>query len=201
MGTKAPQESDAVLIDRCAAGQEEAFRELFDRYREHVYRVARRLVRDREEALDLTQEAFIKAFRSLDRFRGQSSFKTYLTRIAVNACLDFRRRLRRATETGSAGAMELDEERVGVGGSREAARANVVDPLLQAEKRELQRALEEALDRLPENLRTTLLLHAVEGFTYREVADALEIPVGTVMSRIFYARNHLRKDLEPFLRE
>ena len=192
MGPGAAQEEDAVLIEQCRAGNHDAFRGLFERYREQVFRVAYRLVGSREDALDLTQETFVKAFTSLDRFRGQASFKTYLTRIAVNACLDFRRRWR-------PGQMELDEERLGAGGPREVASAGETDPAQQAQSHELQQALRQAVNRLPEALRATFLLHAIEGFTYREVAEALEVPVGTVMSRIYYARNNIRRSVAPFL--
>jgi len=192
MAPSATQDDDAVLIERCRAGRHDAFRGLFDRHREHVFRVACRLVGNREDALDLTQEAFMKAYTSLDRFRGQASFKTYLTRIAVNACLDFRRRSR-------PGQVELDEERLGAGGPREVAMAGQTDPAQQAQSHELQEALHQAVQSLPDALRATFLLHAIEGFTYREVAEALDVPVGTVMSRIYYARNNIRQSVAPFL--
>ena len=192
MGATAAQDRDAVLIERCLAGERDAFRGLFERYREPIYRVACRLVGNKEDALDLTQETFTKAFVSLERFRGQASFKTYLTRIAVNACLDFRRRSKPPQ-------VELDEDRVGAGGPREAGHAADSDPAQQAQRHELEHALRRAIDRLPDALRATFLLHAVEGHTYREVADTLGVPVGTVMSRIYYARNHIRQSLGAFL--
>jgi len=191
-GSRSPKDADAVEVARCRRGDREAFRALFDRHREQTYRLAYRMVGNKEDALDLTQEAFIKAFGSLDRFREQASFKTYLTRIAVNACLDFRRRSKPPL-------VALDEDQVGAGGPREAARAKQDDPATAAETKELEEAFRDAVAALPEAQRTTFLLHTVEGLTYREVAEAVGVAVGTVMSRIYYARRHIQESVGPLV--
>lgn len=185
-------DDDAVEIDRCRAGDTDGYRVLFERHRNAVYRVAYRLVGHKEDALDLTQEAFVRAFASLDRFRREASFKTYLTRIAVNVCLDFRRRSRPQN-------VALDEEQVGAGGPREAARAVENAPPAVAQSHELERALRDAVADLPEAQRTAFLLHTEEGLTYAQVAAHLEVPVGTVMSRIYYARKRVQESIGPVI--
>lgn len=190
MAESGVRDRDAVQVERCLAGDTRAYRVLFDRYRESIFRVAFRLLGHEEDALDITQEAFVRAFASLDRFRGQASFKTYLTRIAVNACLDHRRRARPPV-------VALDEEQVGAGGPRELARAAENDPAEVAQSRELEAALDRAVNALPEAQRTTFLLHIVQGLTYREVAETLGVAIGTVMSRIYYARQQIQASLGP----
>jgi RNA polymerase sigma-70 factor (ECF subfamily) len=184
---------DAVDVERCLAGEREAYRALFDRYREVVFRVAYRLVGHKEDALDLTQEAFVRAFGSLDRFRGQASFKTYLLRIAVNACVDFRRRSK------GAGAVLLEEEQLTAAAVRDARQQAETDPAQTAQDREFEAAFRRAVQELPEAQRATFVLHAVEGLSYAEVAETLGVAAGTVMSRIFYARQRLQEAMAAFV--
>ncbi len=187
-----PLNDDAVQVERCLAGRRDAYRVLFDRYREQVFRVAYRVVGNKEDALDLTQEAFVRAFASLGRFRGQASFKTYLMRIAVNACLDFRRRSKPQT-------VPLEEEQIGAAGGREGARTAEDDPAQAVAEREFERAVRTAIATLPEAQRVTFVLHAMEGLSYAEVAETLGVAIGTVMSRIFYARQQIQRLVAPFL--
>ena len=176
-----PVPSDEQLLACFAAGRREALEELFRRYRTPAYRVAYRLLGHEADALDAVQEGFVKALTHLDSFRGQSSFKTWLLRVVSNAALDLGRQ-RGRRETLSLAENTADQD--GPAGSD--------DPTRRLERADLRRQLDEALATLPEAQRRTFVLHADAGLSYREVADALGISIGTVMSRLYYARQKLR---------
>jgi RNA polymerase sigma-70 factor (ECF subfamily) len=172
------------LLARLWDGEREALEELFGRYRALAYRVAYRLLGNEADALDAVQEGFIKAFNHLDGFQGRSSFKTWLLRVVSNAALDFgRQRSRR--ETLSLDAPENSE----LEGAHLLASE---DPGLGLERADLRRLINEGLATLPEAQRKTFVLHADAGLSYREVAEVLGISIGTVMSRLYYARQKLR---------
>jgi RNA polymerase sigma-70 factor (ECF subfamily) len=175
--------SDADLLARSASGEREALEELFRRYRTPAYRVAYRLLGREADALDAVQDGFIRALTHLPNFRGQSSFKTWLMRVVANAALDVGRKR---------GRREASCARRSPGGHGPAAPAVWEDPTRDLERAELRKLLNDALATLPEAQRRTFVLHADAGLTYREVADALGISAGTVMSRLFYARQKLR---------
>jgi RNA polymerase sigma-70 factor (ECF subfamily) len=181
-------ESDEQLLARFAAGQREALEELFRRYRLLAYRVAFRLLGNEADALDAVQEGFIKALTHLHGFQGRSSFKTWLLRVVSNASLDLGRQ-RGRRETLSLDAPVQDEELT-------QQPLTMHDPAAGLERADLRRLLNEALADLPEAQRHTFILHADAELTYREVAEVLGISVGTVMSRLFYARQKLRAFLE-----
>ncbi len=177
-----PTPSDEELLARYAAGERDALEELFRRYRSPAYRVAYRLLGHEADALDAVQEGFIKALTHLDGFQGRSTFKTWLLRVVGNAALDLgRQRGRRET-------ISLDNAEAGDGEARLLAH----NPAAGLERADLRRFLEEALASLPEAQRRTFVLHADAGLSYREVADVLEISIGTVMSRLYYARQKMR---------
>jgi RNA polymerase sigma-70 factor (ECF subfamily) len=179
-----PVPSDEQLLACFAAGRREALEELFRRYRLPAYRVAHRLLGHEADALDAVQEGFVKALTHLDSFRGQSSFKTWLLRVVSNAALDLgRQRGRREAVTLPGGGLADND------GSSPAVPDN---PTRGLERADLRRALDEALATLPEAQRRTFVLHADAGLSYREVADVLGISIGTVMSRLYYARQKLR---------
>jgi RNA polymerase sigma-70 factor, ECF subfamily len=174
---------DADCIERLKTGDVKALDELFRRHREAAYGIAYRLVGNREDALDVVQEAFIHVMRGAQAFRGQSSFRTWLYRIVTHAALDYRRwRSLRTAES-------LDTET----SAEPAAGATQRTPLDEATERDLRRSIEKALANVSEKNRAALVLFALEGMTYREIADVLGISVGTVMSRIFNARQRLRE--------
>jgi RNA polymerase sigma-70 factor (ECF subfamily) len=175
--------TDAALLERFAAGDRTALDDLFRRYRGVAYRVAYRLLGREADALDAVQDGFVKALTHLDRFRGHSSFKTWLLRIVSNAALDVGRHRRRDARVPQAPAADAPD-RFGP-----AALPPADAPLVRAD---LRQALDAALARLPESQRQTFVLHADGGLSYREVADALGISIGTVMSRLFYARQKLK---------
>src|SRR5262245_35825177 len=180
------------LIRRCLAGDVSAFEPLVERYRQRVWRLAYQVLGDREEAWDCTQEAFVRAFHSLPSFRGQSAFYTWLFRITVNVATD--RQRARGAQARAFGAERVPEEewrRVtpdpGAGPDKAA---------VQSEQRERIRA---ALDALPPKARAIIMLSDVDGLSYREIAEVLRCPIGTVMSRLHNARKRLKTLVGPML--
>jgi len=182
-----PTPSDQYLLDRYAAGQREALDELFQRYRLPAYRVAHRLLGNEADALDAVQEGFVKALTHLDSFQGRSAFKTWLMRVVSNAALDLGRQ-RGRRECLSLEAAEVREQDL----SLLLVPDETADQLNRAELRQL---LDQALLTLSEAQRQTFVLHAEAGLSYREVAEVMGISIGTVMSRLFYARQKLRSHL------
>jgi RNA polymerase sigma-70 factor (ECF subfamily) len=158
--------------------------ELFRRYKDPAYRVAYRLLGNADDALDAVQDGFIKALTHLPGFEYRCSFKTWLLRVVSNAALDVGRQRRRRDELSAAVT-----ERVALDGGNTPDHA---DPGREAEEADLRRALAVALTRLPDAQRRTFVLHVDGGLSYREVAEALGISIGTVMSRLFYARQKLK---------
>ena len=180
----APPTDDALLA-RFAQGDRAALDDLFRRYRGVAYRVAYRLLGREADALDAVQDGFVNALTHLDRFGGRSSFKTWLLRVVCNAALDIGRQRKRHERVPQA-PRDASPDRFGAGDPAPAD-AELV-------RADLRRAIDAALARLPVAQRQTFVLHVEGELTYREVADALGISIGTVMSRLFYARQRL-KDL------
>ena len=177
-------ERDAALVERLKGGDAKALDELFRRHRDAAFGIAYRLLGRREDALDVVQESFIHVMRGIDGFRGQSSFKTWLYRIVTHAALDYRRyRSHRLTDS-------LDTENAP---EPAATGPDHQTPVEEAEEHDLRRAIDEALVNVSEKNRAALVLYALEGMSYKEVAEALGISIGTVMSRIFNARQRLRE--------
>ncbi len=182
---------DAALVERARAGHTSAFAALFEKYREKLYRIAYGYVHDKEDALDIVQEAFIKAFRNLDAFAGKSSFYTWLTQIAINLAIDARRKRARKKVVPLEDFMEARER---VGGATAPP-----PPDRRVREMELRERYFQALEQLSEKHRTVFLLHTVEGMAYKEIAEALDISIGTVMSRLHYARKKLQELLGDYL--
>jgi len=176
--------SDEELLRRHASGERQPLEELFRRYRQPAYRVAHRLLGNEADALDAVQEGFVKALTHLQSFQGRSSFKTWLLRVVSNAALDMgRQRGRRETlSLDAAEAAELTGDQLAI----EAVSAHGL------EQADLRGVLNQALATLSAPQRQTFVLFADAELTYREVADVLGISIGTVMSRLFYARQKLR---------
>jgi RNA polymerase sigma-70 factor (ECF subfamily) len=175
------------LLARFAGGEREALEELFRRYRQPGYRVAYRLLGNEADALDALQDGFVKALTRLDSFQGRSSFKTWLLRVVSNAALDLGRQRGRRDVLSLDGAPSEDGD-----GSHP---LQTDDPASGLERADLRRALNQALATLSEAQRQTFVLHAEAGLSYREVAEAMQISIGTVMSRLYYARQKLRSFL------
>jgi RNA polymerase sigma-70 factor (ECF subfamily) len=184
--------TDPEAVARAAAGDHEAFRVLVERYQGRAYGLAFRVMRDEEQAKDVVQEAYLKAYRSLDRFEGRSSFYTWFYRVVMNLCIDAKRRqpAGRQVEWEEGYARQVP---VGTG-------LDAVDPIRQGaagpegelERVELRGALAQAIEGLPDDARQTLLLREVEGLSYLEIAEVMGIPKGTVMSRLHHARRRVK---------
>ena len=186
--------ADAEIVQRAREGDHEAFRILVERYQGRAYRLALRVVRDEEQARDAVQDAFIKAYGSLDRFQGRSGFYTWLYRIVMNQCLDRKRRDKsdRELEWDEVTAARAVQAPAAGGGEGEGAGPA---PDAAAERGELRQILAKAIAELPEEARRTIELREIDGLSYREIAEALGIPKGTVMSRLHYARRSLQESL------
>ena len=186
---------DAALVERCRAGDVSAFEPLVEKYRQRVWRLAYNVLRDREEAWDVAQEAFIKAYQALPSFRGQSAFYTWLYRIVMNVAADRgRARGAQGRAFGTERVPEEDWERV-------LPDPNAADesPDAAAARTEERAKIMKALDTLSEDHRRIIMLGDLEGLSYREIAETLDIPMGTVMSRLHNARKRLRDALGPLL--
>lgn len=185
---EAGQFEDAQCVSRCQNGDAAAFGELITKYRSKVYATIYNLVRNEQDAWDLAQETFLKAWRNIARFRGQSSFFTWLYRIATNVTIDSLRR--KQIESG----VEFDDT-LGIGDIEAgAATAPRTEPLphQHLQNHEIQARIDAALKQLSAEHRTVIVLREVEGLRYEEIAEATGCSVGTVMSRIFYARKKLQ---------
>ena len=190
-GTALIVADDEQLLASAALGEREALSELFRRYRSVAYRVAYRLLGNEADALDAVQDAFVKTLTHLHGFEGRSTFKTWLLRVVSNTALDLGR------QRGRREALSFDA----MGPlNREAVEPLVDDAASDdLERVDLGRLLREALDQLSPAHRQTFVLYAEAGLSYREVAGMLNISVGTVMSRLYYARQKLRVLLEVWI--
>ncbi|NLX60266.1 MAG: RNA polymerase sigma factor [Phycisphaerae bacterium] len=177
---------DARLVGQAQEGRREAFSRLFEKYRGPAYQIAYRLLGNGDDALDAVQEAFMKAFAGLQAFRGGASFKTWFYRIVTNCSLD----LRRSRAVRKAAPLDGDEPP-----QIPSTRSDDREPSRPAEMKELKNRIDEALAEIPETNRTAFVLFAVEGVSYRDIAEILNISIGTVMSRIYYARQKLQQIL------
>ena len=196
----AGENRDWDLVQRAAAGDQDAFRELVETYQRRVLGVVTGMLHDREAALEVTQETFIKAFRSISGFKGDASFYTWIYRIAVNLAIDYQRReWRRPTGesvragTGSDGSPPesiLDRLRDESPGA---------DPFQAAKDAELRERVRRAIDDLTPDHRAVILLREVEGLSYEEISKVMQCSKGTVMSRLHYARKKLQAQLEEFV--
>ena len=175
-----------------------AFKLLVERYQRKIFSVALGMVKDKEEALDVSQEAFVKVYKYLDHFKGDASFYTWLYRITVNICIDVIRRRGAGrgeqVEFDETQMMETSEANIGALGSRLGT-----NPQKSALRKELAEKIQEALAQVPEKHRAILLLREIEGMSYEDLARTLEIPKGTVMSRLFHARTKVQKILSEYL--
>jgi RNA polymerase sigma-70 factor (ECF subfamily) len=186
---------DEALVELARAGDADAREELFRRGREIAYRVAFRLLGNAEDAMDAVQDGFIKAFRNLDAFDGRSAFRTWLLRIVTNAAHDLGRRKRRRPALRLAD-LDTDPGGSGLPGTSVAEPSIEDDPSRGLHRDDLRRALDEALARLSPTIRETFVLFAEAELSYKEIAEAQDVPIGTVMSRLYYARQKLQAALE-----
>ena len=181
-----PDADELELIQRAKRGDRQAFGQLVERYQRRVVGVALAISHNQDDAVELAQETFVRAFENLSKFESRSSFSTWLYRIAHNLTIDFRRREgRHVVLRGEDAESEIDRLPSQLGDSYGALRRN-----------ELSARIREALDQLTPEHRAVVLLREVEGLSYDEISDSLQIPRGTVMSRLHYARSRLRAMLK-----
>ncbi|MGB3550186.1 MAG: sigma-70 family RNA polymerase sigma factor [Candidatus Binatus sp.] len=177
---------EAELIDRSRKGDSEAFGVLVERYQRRVVGVALAVVHNQDDAIELAQETFIRAFENLAKFESRSSFSTWLYRIAANLAIDFwRREGRHVVLHGEDAENEIGKMPTSQG-----------DSFKEVSRSELSARLKQALEELTPEHRAVILLREVEGMSYDEISDVLQCPRGTVMSRLHYARTHLRNILK-----
>lgn len=180
-----PNASDENLVRQAQQGDTLAFEELVARHRDKVYSRAFSMMRNENDALELSQEAWIKAWQRLEQFQGDSSFATWITRIVINICLDAMRRQKRLH------AESMDQLAEESGGVERLLPPVQVDMLAGLDREELRARIDEGLRQLSEAHRTVLILHEFEGLEYKECAKRMGCSIGTIMSRLFYARRRL----------
>ncbi|WP_165864329.1 sigma-70 family RNA polymerase sigma factor [Capsulimonas corticalis] len=191
--------ADAALIERCRRRDEAAFAEVVARYKTKIYNYVCRMMGNDDDAEDITQEVFIRMYQSLGTFRQQSSLNTWVFRIASNLCIDqFRRRKKHQAIAYSLDDTDDSGDKAGL--EREVPDATYEPQRLLANS-EMSAQIDLALTHLPDKLRAVVLLYDLEELSYEEIARVLEIPVGTVKSRLFNARLQLRKRLSDYLNQ
>jgi RNA polymerase sigma-70 factor (ECF subfamily) len=187
------QVTDQALVERVQQGDKRAFDLLVMKYQHRIMKVLSRYMYDQHEVQDLAQEAFIKAYRALPNFRGDSAFYTWLYRIAINTAknhLVAQGRRPPSEDIDAADAEQYDGE---------SALKEYASPERELLKDEIQRVVADAINELPDDLKTAITLRELEGMSYEEIAEAMDCPIGTVRSRIFRAREAIDTKLKPLL--
>lgn len=187
--------SDIDLVRLAQKGDMRAFEALVGRHRDKIYARAFSMMRNEDDALDLSQDAWVKGWQRLGQFQGDSSFATWMTRIVINLCLDQLRRMKRK-KADSIEAMEEDS-----GGIERQMEVVMPNPSAGLELSDLRGRIQRALGQLSEEHRTVLILHEYEQMEYKEIAKRMDCSVGTVMSRLFYARRRMASLLAGLKRE
>lgn len=186
---------DDALVGWSQKGDTEAFEQLVFRHRDKIYARAMMMMRNEQEALDLSQEAWVKSWQRLHQFQGDSSFATWMTRIVINLCLD---QIRRQKKMRAESFEQIEED---LGGVERQMAVEHVNPTEGLEKDELRKRIDEAMAKLTEAHRTVLVMHEFQGLEYKEIAKRVGISIGTVMSRLFYARRRMASLLQGLRRE
>ena len=176
---------ESILVGHAKSGDTQSFEELVSRYRDRVYARAFSIMRNEDLAIDLSQNAWIKAWQRLEQFHGDASFVTWLNRIITNLCLDELRRQKRL-KTDS-----IEEIQEDTGPLENRMEIQDFDPIAKLNQQELRERIDDAMDKLSVNHRTVLLLYEYEQLEYKQIADQMDTTIGTVMSRLFYARKKM----------
>jgi RNA polymerase sigma-70 factor (ECF subfamily) len=184
---------DQELVERVQNGDKTAFDVLVRKYEHKLAKVISRYIRDPSEVLDVTQESFIKAYRALPNFRGDSAFYTWLYRIGINTAKNYLVAANRRPPGDDVDAQDAEQFEGGAGLREYATPERIA---LQAE---LAATIQTAIDELPDELRTAIVLRELDGLSYEEIAGAMDCPIGTVRSRIFRARDAVDKRIRPLL--
>ena len=180
---------DILRVKAFLSGDEAAFEFLFEKYRQRVYGIAFRFVRNREDALEVAQEVFLRVYQALEKFKTDSKFFTWLYRITVNRSIDFTRSRKSRPLHG------MDESAMEALGKPTARRAPDQAPIEYAQEQELHEKLRQAVAELSDKHQIVFILHTSEDLSYKEIAEVVGCNVGTVMSRLFYARKKLQESL------
>ena len=187
------RELDQALVERAQKGDKRAFELLVIKYQRKLGRLLSRMVRDAAEVEDITQETFIKAYRALPGFRGESAFYTWLYRIGVNTAKNYlvgRKRQASSTDVQAEDAENYEEGDM---------LRDVATPDAELQTKQIAQAVNSAVDALPDELRVAITLREIEGMSYEEIAQMMECPIGTVRSRIFRAREAIAERIRPML--
>lgn len=190
---------DEQLVERAQEGDRDAFQKLVKRYQDKVYSICYGKVKDDQDAMDVSQDVFVKVFQHLENFNRESSFYTWLYRIAVNTSIDFLRKQSRVSKVDYDDSIKSDDD---VEGNEYLMPSKLgINPDRALDRKELRGKMLEALESLSDKHRTILNLREVEGLSYKELAEVLEISKGTVMSRLYHARQYFQEALEEYLGE
>ena len=188
------REIDQILVERAQAGDRHAFDQLVSKYQRKLGRLLSRFIRDSAEIEDVTQEAFVKAYRALPSFRGDSAFYTWLYRIGINTAKNYLVAQGRRAPTST----QFDSEEAETFESADQLRdINTPESLLMS--KQIGETVNSAIDALPEELRRAIVLREIDGLSYEEIAEMMDCPIGTVRSRIFRAREAVAEKLRPLL--
>jgi RNA polymerase sigma-70 factor (ECF subfamily) len=187
--------NEADLLGRCRQGDTQAFDQLITLHRERVFMVAYHILRNHEEALDVSQETFLRAWKNLARFDGSASLRSWLSRIATNASIDVVRRRQAHPQT------EFEAVPMTIDAASHTTPAQPARPGDSLDRAEMRSRFEQALGTLSADHRAVIVLKEIEDFSYQEIADAVGCSIGTVMSRLFYARKRLQEQLRDFYEE
>jgi RNA polymerase sigma-70 factor, ECF subfamily len=190
-----PSMEDVALWKAAQKNDMQAFEELVARHRDKIYARAFSMIRNEEDAIDLSQEAWVKAWQRLRQFQGDSSFLTWMTRIVINLCLD---KLRKQKRERAESIENLEEES---GGVERQMPLVTINPTERLERTELRARIDKALGQLSYEHRTVLILHEFEELEYKEIAKRMQCSIGTVMSRLFYARRKMAVLMASYKRE
>ncbi len=177
---------DSYLVEKCVEGDKSAFATIVDRYKRHIYSITYSMTRNHADADDLSQDTFIKAYENLRKFKLGTNFRSWLSRIAVNSCIDHLRRKKRSSEDGlDDHARSLPDQNPG--------------PQDNLESSELMENINAAVDSLPEDQRTVVIMREMQGFALKEIAEVMKCSESTVRWRLHYARKKLQKKLQGYL--
>jgi RNA polymerase sigma-70 factor (ECF subfamily) len=193
-GSMSERDIDQQLVERVQSGDKRAFELLVTKYQRRIFRLLSRMIRDPAEIEDVAQEAFVKAYRALSNFRGESAFYTWLYRIAINTAKNHLVSQGRRVPTTTGNDIEDAE-----GFDDAALLREVATPDSMLQSRQVAEAVNRAIEKLPEELRTAIVLRELEGLSYEEIAETMACPIGTVRSRIFRAREAIASELRPLL--
>jgi len=189
------REIDQQIVERVQRGEKQAFDLLVIKYQRKLARLISQFIRDSGEVEDVTQEAFIKAYRALPSFRGDSAFYTWLYRIGINTAKNFLVSQSRRAPTNTQSFDSEDAENFEEGGNLR----ELNTPESELMSKQIAQTVNLTLDELPEELRTAIILREIEGLSYEEIASVMNCPIGTVRSRIFRAREAISEELRPLL--